>query len=123
MKWFVTKYDGILLNPVKRRSAPSTSPRRRERSKGRSLYLFFLREFLLCPFHQRRRSKVVSTLGCISPRILKTVFPTTTTKTELSFFLFHGLSRNDKLSVSFSASRHCFLLYSKFPTTFSITYM
>merc|ERR1712243_314125 len=69
-----------------------------------------------------RRSKVVSTLGCISPS-LKTVIPTTT-KTELSFFLFHGLSRSDKLSVSFSASRHCSLLYSKFPTTtFSITYM
>merc|ERR1712179_230604 len=33
MKWFVTKYDGILLNPVKKRSARSTFPRRRERSK------------------------------------------------------------------------------------------
>merc|ERR1711872_371012 len=64
----------------------------------------------------------LSRLSDVFRLVLKTVIPTTT-KTELSFFLFHGLSRSDKLSVSFSASRHCFLLYSKFPTTTSITYM
>merc|ERR1739838_858434 len=41
----------------------------------------------------------------------------TTTKTNC----FPVLSRSYKLSVSLSASRHCFSLYSKFPTsTFSI---
>merc|ERR1711872_574998 len=65
----------------------------------------------------------LSRLSDVFRLVLKTVIPTTTTKTELSFFLFHGSSRSDKLSVSFSASRHCSLLYSKFPTTSSITYM
>merc|ERR1711990_762303 len=66
--------------------------------------------FKSCPFHQRRRSKVVvSTLGCISPSFKNRHYNDEHEETKLPF-LFHDLSRSDKLSVSFSASRHCFLL-------------
>merc|ERR1711962_1735017 len=56
----------------------------------------------------------LSRLSDVFRLVLKIVIPTTT-NAKIKLPLFHDLSRSDKLSVSLSASRHCFLLYSKFP--------
>merc|ERR1739838_112997 len=109
--------DQVRRNPVESREEGEARslPVQEEGKEVKAAVVFTSSSFTSSSFaHFTTADGQKLSLSDVFRLVLKTVL--TTTKTKLSLFCFPVLSRSDKLSVSLSASRHCFLLYSKFPT-------